>query len=650
MNREISFRNDRNDAYYKHFKTFEIRAAANDKKEIELSFSSEEPYTREYWDGEKETEILGHAQNEVRLDFLASGNAPFLEQHNHEKQIGVIGSAVIDPSAKKGRAVIRFSSGKAGEEAYKDVLEGIRKNISVGYRVHKVRILEEEPGHVTYRAVDWEPFEISLVSVPADKTVGIGRGIFYSQYQKGVGMPPKGLIEENVEQTTETETVPEVIPEEEKSEELIVPANDEKERSRCFAIAEIGRLYGSRGGIEKAAEAISNGTTVEIFRKNLLKHLSGKRPVASENTDEIKKARQLDIDRTEFIRKYSLRRAINAMLENRPDDAGYEFEISKQLSKHCNVARKHGGIIIPAYMPFMPSMRSQEAIRAFRTAMTTGGGAIKPTTTGGNLVNLEPLTFYDALQERSVLAQLGITSFSGLSGDFPVARKTSASSGGWIGEGDNAPEQSFAFGRDILRPHTVAAYTKLSRQMLQQSSIDVEMNTRNDILNALSVLKDKGALYGTGSDDQPTGVINITGVVAFDLDNANKASYDEMVDIQAESLNDFVEVESTTKYLCNPTFAANLKKEKVDAGSGIFVLDKEKKFQGVPVLEHTIFPAGYLLYGPWSNLIEAQWGFYEMFVDRNVISGEVTVSVFGDYDFTLKQPGATIAATKPASS
>ncbi len=149
----------------------EIRAADinKDDRTVELSFSSEDPYERYFG-----IEILDHEKSSVDLKRLNSGGALLLD-HNPGKQIGVIEKSIIDETDKKGRAVVRFSRSDLGEEIYQDVLDGIRKNVSVGYRVNKMVLEEETDDKEIYRVTKWMPLEVSIVPVPADITVGVGR-------------------------------------------------------------------------------------------------------------------------------------------------------------------------------------------------------------------------------------------------------------------------------------------------------------------------------------------------------------------------------------------------------------------------------------------------------------------------------------------
>jgi phage head maturation protease len=137
---------------------------------VELAFSSEEPYAR--WWGD---EILDHESQSVRLGRLNGGGA-VLVNHDTDDQVGVVEKAWIGGD-RKGRAVVRFGKSARAAEIFQDVQDGIRKLVSVGYWIHGMQ-LESSVGDVdTYRVNDWEPLEVSIVAVPADPSVGVGRAI-----------------------------------------------------------------------------------------------------------------------------------------------------------------------------------------------------------------------------------------------------------------------------------------------------------------------------------------------------------------------------------------------------------------------------------------------------------------------------------------
>jgi HK97 family phage prohead protease len=151
------------------YRSIEIRKSDvnTDERTIELSFSSEEPYER-YWG----IEILDHSKESVVIDRLNNA-APLLLHHDNRDQIGVVEKAWVDD--RRGKALVRFSRSARAEEIYQDVLDGIRRNVSVGYIIHEMILEKEEEGMETYRVKRWEPLEISIVPVPADNSVGVGR-------------------------------------------------------------------------------------------------------------------------------------------------------------------------------------------------------------------------------------------------------------------------------------------------------------------------------------------------------------------------------------------------------------------------------------------------------------------------------------------
>lgn len=145
----------------------EARVESVDDRRVSMSISSEMPVGRSY--GE---EVLDHNPESIDLSFLNSGRAPLLLDHDPERQIGVIESVNLDGSARKLRATVRFGKSALASEVYGDVADLIRGNVSIGYSIAKM--VKENDGR-TYRATNWRPVEVSIVSIPADASVGVGR-------------------------------------------------------------------------------------------------------------------------------------------------------------------------------------------------------------------------------------------------------------------------------------------------------------------------------------------------------------------------------------------------------------------------------------------------------------------------------------------
>lgn len=143
-----------------------------DKRTVQLTWTTGARVLRGFWD--RYWEELSLDPKHVRMDRLNNG-APLLDTHSAEgirSVIGVVESASLQKS--KGVATVRFDSGAEGSEAMRKVQEGILRNVSVGYRVHKMEKIEDGADKIpVYRAVDWEPHELSMVPIGADANAGV---------------------------------------------------------------------------------------------------------------------------------------------------------------------------------------------------------------------------------------------------------------------------------------------------------------------------------------------------------------------------------------------------------------------------------------------------------------------------------------------
>jgi len=454
---------------------------------IDLSFSSEDPVTR--WFGD---EILDHGKSSVDLDWFRGGTAPLLLDHDPEKQIGVIESASIGGDLR-GRATVRFGKNSLAEETLADVRDGIRANISVGYRINRM-VLEEtgdDVGSDIYRAVDWGPLEISIVSVPADMTVGIGRD--------GDAQPEFETIIEGIKKMPEQNTTPETgtrgavapVPAQPKIDEAAVrDAIQKKELSRINEITAMGQRHGM---VDDANRAISQNVTLDDFRIQVLDKVAERSPA------DIKRAEEPEIGLTaKEADSFSFVRALNAIAN--PNDrraqeaAGFEHECSVAAGKRMGKTAQ--GIMVP--------------VDVMKRDLNVG-----TTTAGGNLVatDLLPGSFIDLLRNAMVMDQVGATLLTDLNGNIAIPKQTGGATSYWIGtEGGSPTESQQTIGQVALSPKTLGAFTDYTRQLLMQSSISIENFVRMDLSRVIALAIDLASLYGTGSSGQPTGVSQTTGI------------------------------------------------------------------------------------------------------------------------------------------
>ncbi len=146
--------------------TLEIKQVEKEDRTIEFPFSSELPVERYFG-----SEVLEHSREAANLKRLNDG-APFLWNHNPDQVLGVVERAYIDEKKKRGYAKVRFSEEEFADSKFRDVKNKILRNISFGYVINKA---EEVDNSIVAR--DWEAFEVSLVSIPADNSIGISRSI-----------------------------------------------------------------------------------------------------------------------------------------------------------------------------------------------------------------------------------------------------------------------------------------------------------------------------------------------------------------------------------------------------------------------------------------------------------------------------------------
>lgn len=146
------------------------RAVDVDARTVELAWASEEPYER--WWG---VEILSCVRDAVDLARIRDGGA-VLVNHDVSDHVGVVVRATVDAD-RVCRAVVRFGNSLRADDILRDIADGIRTKVSVAYNVDDVVLEREENGVGTYRVTRWTPYEISIVSIPADVSVGVGRSI-----------------------------------------------------------------------------------------------------------------------------------------------------------------------------------------------------------------------------------------------------------------------------------------------------------------------------------------------------------------------------------------------------------------------------------------------------------------------------------------
>ena len=498
---------------------------SEDDRRMSISVSSEAPVDRSFG-----IEILDHNDRSIDLSFLNSGNAPLLLDHDPERQIGVIESVNLDSSARRLRATVRFSKGQLGSEVYDDVRDGIRKNVSIGYQIGRMERDERAEGGNTYRVRSWKPFEASIVSIPADDSVGTNRNAEIEQTVNPI--PAKAERKETKMSDQDIQAV---------------EANVRAEYAKTVTdILELGAAKNKR---DLADQAIKNGLSVEQFR-GMLAVATADQPLTT--------ADEIGMEAKE-VRRFSLINAIRAMANptdiNAQRAAQFEFEASAEAQR--KLGRETRGLMIPG-----------DVLRQWnqRDINTSDDAALIAE-------DLRTGDFIDVLRNASSVMAAGARMLSGLQGDVVIPKKTAASTANWIAsEGTAATESEPTLGSVTMSMKTVGATTDVTRNMMHQSSMDIETLIRDDLTQSIASAIDLGALAGSGSSGQPTGIKNTSGINAPTAFAAANPTFAEVVAMETAVAEDNA-LGGSLAYILPAGMYGALKTTAVDSGSGRFVAD-----------------------------------------------------------------------------
>ena len=593
---------------------------------IVVAFSSEQSVQRSFG-----LEVLSHAPQDVDLSFLASGRAPLLLEHEREDQIGVVERAAIDADGV-GRAVIRFSKGKDGEEIFQDVLDGVRTNISVGYTITGQRIEQDAMGNnIVY--CQWKPKEISIVSIPADETVGIGRSddeLIESQ-ELNKDESSRSQSEDELdsashsanETTSDSQIANEVTTEAEiadltntaqRSDQSIKGKNTmtietqfdadsirSAERARVSEITSIAKRFDAE---DVATQFVADGRSVDEFRAAVLEKMSKAPAVRSTAT----------IGLTEKeAEEFSLARAISAVVSGDWSEAGYELECSRAAAKAQGKLQTRSNIFVPAEV------------------LTRAAGANAVTAAGNpSLVNRTKVGFMDVLFNNTIAQRLGVQYMTGLNGVIELPKFTSAVQARFVDEGADGTIDAITSGVVELKPRTLVALAELTRSMILngtameqriQAQLQKAVATKIDAAVFDAILAETGIAWGT--------------LGAGGLDYAAIRGLIKDVEV-ANALNDMA------MFAFDPLVGNALATTVKDTNTaGIYLRADDGSVAGYQTASSNHVGSN-IIFGDFSNVTVGNWSTLELAIDDSTkfASGGFLLRAITDIDVAVTRPEA----------
>lgn len=657
------------------------RAAA--KKEssgdltVSMAFASEEPYER--WWG---IEILDTSDGSVRLDRLNDG-ANVLFNHNPNDLRGVhVRNSVHTGKDKVLRGDVRLTSATGvGRDTIALVETEVLTKASVGYRVHKVvqqttgktgekltreldgqlferlvekagdqrharaafyRSLDAELGILdrsdaaaaepdVFRIIDWEPYENSLVTIPADATVGVGRS---ADLKVQVEVRDERAESQPAAPAAHKEHV--MTPEEQAAADAaagkkLTAAEAEKQRRQAVI------NYCKASKIDPRVEArwIEEGTPLEEISTEILKVLEerGKqRPLS---------AAALGLSPSE-TRNYSLFRAIRA-LRNPGDprfleEAAFERECSIAVTKR--LGRPHtANLLVPSEVLMRP-LGKDAAERAM---------SVVPGAKGGYMVAIDQMGFIDILRNRSVAMAMGARVISGLQGNVTFPRQTGKPTVTWQGgEGVSVTAADQTLGQLSMTPKTCIAITDVSEQLLAQASPSAEAFVMADLAADVAIDGvDAASINGTGGA-QPLGIKNTTGITSGQ--DAASATYAKILAFVSTA-------GGANAILGNPGWVTNT--------AGAAKLMQVQRFSstdtplwtgnmlngvcvGFNAMSSEQLASGNLIFGSWDQLVIGEWGVLELATDNGGTrfnQAQMGIRAMWMVDILLRYPQAFVVST-----
>lgn len=596
-----------------------IRAADDQPATFTAALSSEEVCPR--WFGR---EILDHGPDAVNLE-RASAGLPLLFGHDPDQIVGRVHNLRIQDRRLRGD--LRFYSTPKAREVETLVTEGHRE-MSVSYTIERMRLEGEDEGVKTFRAVRWTLLEASVVGVPADASVGIGR----SAADDGREMPPvepPAPTRSPIDPDTRAE---QAAPLTDTSGAIMDEAK--APASQVADIITLGERFAAQGGDRAAAEYLRSGRSdLGEFQARLLERIGTS---ASQVQSDLGMSHA---DRERFSIVRLVRALANPSDRGAREAAAFEFEASEAaLKAQGRGLRGNAQATIPMDVLFAGS---RDLIVA---TSTLGGYTVGTDTLGGS--------FVDVLRNQAFTVAAGATVLTGLQGAVAIPTKTAAVTAYWVAEGTAPTEGAIVFGQITMSPKTVGAWVDFSRKLMLQSSIDVEAMVRNDLYAQIGVAIDAAALAGAGTGSEPSGILTSTSVgTATAGTNGGAPTWQLMVDLETAVANGNAD-RGALAYFVNSKTRGKLKTvtKSTSAVAGFVWEGGETPINGYRTYVTNQLSSSLTkgtstaicsaaVFGNWQDLVIGQWGGLDLLVDPYTASntGTVRVVALQDVDVAIRR-------------
>ena len=565
--------------------TFDISERAADEG-IPVVISSNDVV--EVMDG---PEILVHDESAIDL---RRAPLPIIATHNSQQvNIGLVDGLRVENGRLKGRAMFGKRPEAAGYR--EDVLGGIIRSVSVGYARIKAK-LRSDGVLVTSR---WMPSHVAMVAEPADVNAGFFRhaselpALEIEPEEKTAhraAVSPPAAIAAYQEDTMSDSTNAAAGVTAEKQVDVQVTADfDAVKRNvddRAVKVREIANMCGVTDE-QTIRHWMGSPKSIEDISREGIKIMSER----SKYTDS---KSFLDLTPAE-TKRFSIVKAIRAVVEQNWKEAGFEAEVSRTIAQRTGQNLHSTQFMIPADVTYARTLN------------------VGTASLGGNIVgtDLQSSSFIDLLRNRSVAYAAGARSLSGLVGMVQIPRQAAAGAAAWIGELGTATNNTLTLSQITMSPKHIAGFQQYSRQLMLQSTPDIENLIQSDLARVLALGLDTAVLAGTSTDASvPLGIRFTSGLGTANPTAGTAVTYGDMIKYQSTVAAANALFENFT-YVCHPAIAAVLMGKPRFTNSDTPIWEGgllDGRMVGQRAMSSVQITSGTVLAGDFSQVLIGEWG------------------------------------------
>jgi HK97 family phage major capsid protein len=645
---------------------------------VRLSFSSDaEILCRDAKTREAYYEVLDHSEHGMDKSRLSAGTSLCF---NHDTDILLGRNTFVGVDGGRGYVDSKISEAEDVKSYRTKIEEGILCDTSVGYKLLDGGEETGERGGIPIVKFRWLPYEVSMVTVPADLSVGMGRSAPDDGKEKliEISVSTKETVDTPIKSDTPTTNLmaDPIAPVEEPKLKIDVVkeraeagtnalANYEKKRDAIEGwIAKLPK-EGWREEAKKIAAPflkVSDTRTFGDFQAEAVIACEAKL------LDTPQEGTKLGMGKSD-MRKWSLRKLI--LESHKGEVTGLEKEVAEAGARLYGAGkdgRSFSGYCVPHDIA---DLRVDETFDLDQRGMVNLmadvqrqnaqlGRALSASTfgSGGFLVQTDLLagSFIDILRNACLIGQgpFACVELGGLQGNIAIPKQLTTGTVYWLAEGASVTESSLTGGQLYFTPHRMGCQTNWTKQLLLQASLSVEMLVRSDIAQLMGIEEDRVSWTGSGASGEPLGIMNTTGVGA-DVTFSGAAVWADLINFEYYIEN--ANVRTGQLVFATTPLTKSYLKQTLKVAASTFPFYLWEKNQGFPNISNVMpgsmneypayatkqIPSNLVVFGVFnSNFVKARWGGLDVVTDPYTGAASETIKTYVNQwiDTGLRYPQA----------